>query len=466
MQYVEAATLGNSQEFGNLTVAGDLTVNGNTTTLNVATLDVEDLNITLALGAPTAASANGAGISIAGAAATLLYANADDSWNFNKLIKAPSLQNTPIGTVTRAAGNFTSLDANSTVGLSPANANVTISPSGTGTVTISPANGLSIQPANANVTISPTGTGVVTINSATLGSIDNIKIGDTTRSSGKFTTVDANGNVIIGSDAADTLTVNATITSNLIFTDNTYDIGASGATRPRSLFLAQNATLGGNLQVDGNTTIGNADTDTITVSGSFINGTILRSAKSDTNTLSLAAYDVNDTTYRNLITLTAGNTPTLTITSTGTGSIDNMTIGGTTAVAGTFTNLTASGLITISEITETLDTKTSATGVVVHDFSTGALWYHSSISANFTANFTNVPTTNNRTIAVTLLLSLGATGRYPSAVQIDGVGQTIKWANAVIPTPTSIAGAVDVVTFSLLRTGNTWTVLGQLAPFN
>lgn len=35
---------------------------------------------------------------------------------------------------------------------------------------------------------------------------------------------------------------------NLIFdTDNAYDIGASGATRPRDLFLARNAVIGGSL---------------------------------------------------------------------------------------------------------------------------------------------------------------------------------------------------------------------------
>jgi hypothetical protein len=45
------------------------------------------------------------------------------------------------------------------------------------------------------------------------------------------------GNTILGDASADTVTVNGTITSNLIFTDNTYDIGASGATRPRTLYL-------------------------------------------------------------------------------------------------------------------------------------------------------------------------------------------------------------------------------------
>jgi hypothetical protein len=46
--------------------------------------------------------------------------------------------------------------------------------------------------------------------------------------------INFNGNVTVGDSSADTLTINSTITSNLIFTDNTYDIGASGATRPRT----------------------------------------------------------------------------------------------------------------------------------------------------------------------------------------------------------------------------------------
>jgi hypothetical protein len=367
----------------NLIVGGNLTVNGTTTTLNTTTLDIEDINITVAKGALSNAAANGAGLTVDGALATITYASADDSWNFNKILRGIGIEYTPIG-----------------------------------------------------------------------------ELG---RDSGKFTTLDANGNVIIGSNSTDTVSVNATITSNLIFTDNTYDIGATGATRPRSLFLSQNATLGGNLQVDGNTTIGNADTDTITVGGSFVTGTALRTAKTATNTLSLAAYDVDGTAYTNLITLTAGNTPSLALTSIGTGSIDNMTIGGSTAAAGTFTNLTASGLTSLAEITEVLNTKTAATGVVTHDFSTGAIWYHSSISANFTVNLTNVPTTNDRIITVSLLLNQGATGRLPSAFQIDGVAQTIRWQNNVIPTPN--INIIEIATFSLIRTGSTWFVLGQLAPF-
>ena len=65
-------------------IGGNLTVNGTTTTLNTATLDVEDLNITVASGAADAAAANGAGLTVAGANATITYDSTNDEWDLNK----------------------------------------------------------------------------------------------------------------------------------------------------------------------------------------------------------------------------------------------------------------------------------------------------------------------------------------------------------------------------------------------
>src|SRR6056300_763409 len=69
---------------GNATITGNLTVNGTTTTINTATLDVEDLNITVACGAASAAASDGAGITVDGAAACLTYGSTCDAWACNK----------------------------------------------------------------------------------------------------------------------------------------------------------------------------------------------------------------------------------------------------------------------------------------------------------------------------------------------------------------------------------------------
>ena len=68
---------------GNVTVTGDLTVNGDTTTLNTSTLTVEDLNIVVANGAANSAAANGAGITIDGADATMTWVDASSHIAFN-----------------------------------------------------------------------------------------------------------------------------------------------------------------------------------------------------------------------------------------------------------------------------------------------------------------------------------------------------------------------------------------------
>lgn len=71
----------------NLTLIGDLAVQGNVVTLNTAILTVEDKNITLANGAINAAAADGAGIHVPGAQANITYESAGDDWAFNKDIK-------------------------------------------------------------------------------------------------------------------------------------------------------------------------------------------------------------------------------------------------------------------------------------------------------------------------------------------------------------------------------------------
>ena len=57
-------------------------------------MTVDDINITLASGAANAAAANGAGITIDGASATLLYASTGDKWVFNKDVEAGNFNST------------------------------------------------------------------------------------------------------------------------------------------------------------------------------------------------------------------------------------------------------------------------------------------------------------------------------------------------------------------------------------
>ena len=104
--WIELVSLDTS---GNLTVGGNLTVSGTTTTVSSANLDVTDKNITVANGAADAAAANGAGITVDGASATMLYTSATDSWDFNKAITGTYTNLSPV-VVTATVNSATNID--------------------------------------------------------------------------------------------------------------------------------------------------------------------------------------------------------------------------------------------------------------------------------------------------------------------------------------------------------------------
>ena len=87
---------------GTVVIAGNLQIDGLTTTINSTTLTVDDKNIVLASGSINAAAANTAGITVDGANAKLTYNSTDDSWDINKRtkIQGPSLGGTLGNTAT------------------------------------------------------------------------------------------------------------------------------------------------------------------------------------------------------------------------------------------------------------------------------------------------------------------------------------------------------------------------------
>ena len=98
---VDPAAVGDNT--GTVIIKGNLQVDGATTTINSTTLTVDDLNITLASGAANGTAANGAGITVDGASATITYNSTGDSWNFNKDIDVA-------GTGTFSGGNANNTD--------------------------------------------------------------------------------------------------------------------------------------------------------------------------------------------------------------------------------------------------------------------------------------------------------------------------------------------------------------------
>ena len=200
--------------------------------------------------------------------------------------------------------------------------------------------------------------------------------------------VTINGNTILGSDAADTVTINADISSDLIpSADGTYDLGASGA-EWQDLFINGTANIDSlvadTADINGGTIDGTVIGGTTAAAGSFTNITVSgtvdgRDVATDgtkldgiealadvtdtanvtaagalmdsevTNLADVKAFDPADyaTAAQGSLADTAlqdGDTVsslTLTTTDINGGTIDGAVVGGTTAAAGTFTALAA-----------------------------------------------------------------------------------------------------------------------------
>ena len=267
---------------GNVVIDGNLTVQGTTTTLNTSVLDVEDLNITVAKNSGSASAANGAGLTVEGASATLLYTFATDSWNVNKqfiglgaefanttpstnttsgaLIVAggvgiggsvnagnavfKAINNTPIGNATPSTGAFTTL---TTTGAFVSSGNI-VADSGTastgtttGALVVVGGAGVSGRlnvggniVADSGTASTNTTTGALVVNGGAgisgaiyAGSIQNTPIGSSTASTGAFTTITSSSTIISSGNvvAASGTDSSSTTTGALVVTGG---IGASG----------------------------------------------------------------------------------------------------------------------------------------------------------------------------------------------------------------------------------------------
>jgi hypothetical protein len=217
---------------GDATIGGNLTVNGTTTTINATTLNVADLNITLANGATTAAAANGAGLTVNGASATMLYISGTDTWDFNKPI----------------VGNLTGLASSATVAASAnAVAGANVSGEVTSAATANAVAGANVSGQVANALVAGTVYTNAQPNITSVGTLTSLVVGNATSN-----TTFGNGTITaLGNIAFSGANISLGSVSNLHITGGTanYVLQTDGSGN-----LSWAATAGGGGAVSGSNT--------------------------------------------------------------------------------------------------------------------------------------------------------------------------------------------------------------------
>ena len=264
------------------------------------------------------------------------------------------------------------------------------------------------------------------------------------------------GTITVGGGAFESN--NLTVSDPIVFmgntnTGDTFDLGFAGKFNDGAVKYAgllRDASDGGKFKLFTNLTTAPSTTANFAAAAnaSLIVGNFEASGN--------ASVTGNVTVTTNL-TVTGNTTAStnLTVTGNATVSTDLAVTGNTTLTGG----LTVSGPLTAAEMSEIATSGTISTNVLTLDWTATNISYVSSPAANFTLNVTNAPTTNDRALSVTVIVTQGATAYIPNALQIAGSAQTIKWSGGAAPAGT--ASKIDIFSFVLLRTGSAWTVFGS-----
>ena len=181
------------------------------------------------------------------------------------------------------------------------------------------------------------------------------------------------------------------------------------------------------------------------------------------------------TTVAAYCSLTANVSGTLPVANGGTGVTTSTGSGNN--VLSTSATLTTPILTSYSSIQALLETATisasAPTTTTTFDVITQAVQYYTSNSTtNFTLNIRGNGTTALNSVmsigqsaTIALFVTNSTTAYYPSTIQVDGTGQTVKWQNGTALSAGN-ASAIDVYTFTIVKTAaNTYTVLGSQTKF-
>jgi len=275
---------------------------------------------------------------------------------------------------------------------------------------------------------------------------------------------DTTSTLILAATSAVAATLPNPISQDLLFTDATYDIGKSGASRPRDLFQSRNATIGGTLGVTGATTLSSTlgVTGATTLSSTLASGalTVTGAATVSTTLGVTGATTLSSTVATGALTVTGNETVSGTLGVTGATTLSstlasgaltvtgNETVSGTLGVTGatTLSSTLASGALTVTG-NETVSGTLGVTGATTlsSTLASGALTVTGNETVSGTLGVTGATSLSSATMSSTLdvtgAATLASTLAVTGATTLTG-GLTLSGA---IATPTTITLSDDVI---------------------
>ena len=350
--------------------------------------------------------------------------------------------------ISMGGGGGDNVSINVSTNLNGSNAQIDISPTGTG-----------------HVHIKPTGAGSIEIAPTNAGTINNMSIGGTTAAAAKVTTLDITSTLAL---AGSTGTAGYVLTSNGASAP-TWQVNASGLAIVDDTTTNATRYLTFTDATTGNITTGNVSSTKLQFNPST--GAFTATSLTPTNAVSVAYGGTGATTLTGVL---KGN---------GTSAFSAATAGTDFVAPGTATTFTAlqtfAGTSSVAALKTTnikevaTVSATAATGTINYDITTqSVLYYTSNASGNFTVNFrgssgTSLDTlmSTGESMSVTFLVTNGSTAYYNSAVNVDGSAVTPKWQGGTAPTSGN-ASSIDSYTYVIFKTGSaTFTVLASVTKF-
>lgn len=273
------------------------------------------------------------------------------------------------------------------------------------------------------------------------GTLDDVTIGGTTPAAASFTafTVDAAGS---------TFTVSPATAGTL---DNVAIGGTTTAAGAFTTINGTNITASGNLQVDGNSTLGSDNADTVTFNADVASDIIPSAdATYDLGAVGSEWQDLYVTGTANIDSLAAD-----TVDIDG-GTLDGVTIGGTTPGDATFDTATITTLnattVNAGNFYESSASPTISAGTFTCDASAASLFYCShNYTGNLTFTFTNVPSSGKVYSATIIHNYLGAASR----TGLTTFPGTTLWPSGTQPADPG-PNETDVITLFTYDGGTTW----------